>query len=115
MLRLGFCLMGFSVFTQYVVRIETLMRGFCPDGILSEGILSEGIVSWIQTKDMLQGNVSATAASCFCGGCLPRTAHNRPDRSSVSSAEVGRLELIYWLRQSQLNLKKDKQFLGIPV
>ena len=42
---------GFNILTQYVVRIETLIRGFCMilyggdfvrGGILSEGIMSGG-------------------------------------------------------------------------
>ena len=34
-LGLGFCLRGFNVFTQYAVRIETLLKGFYLEGILS--------------------------------------------------------------------------------
>ena len=41
MLGLGVGVKGFvNVFTQYVVRIETLIRRFCPEGILSEVIMS---------------------------------------------------------------------------
>ena len=36
---------NFQFFTQYVVRIETLIRGSCPEGILSKGILFKGIKS----------------------------------------------------------------------
>ena len=32
----------FDVFTQYVVRIETLIWGFCPRGFCQEGIMSGG-------------------------------------------------------------------------
>ena len=46
MLGLGLevCLRGFDVFTQYVVRIETLIRGFSLEGFCPEGILSEGFI-----------------------------------------------------------------------
>ena len=43
MFRVRVCLRGlFNVFTQYVVRIETLIRGFFPERILPEGIMSKG-------------------------------------------------------------------------
>ena len=37
MVRLGFCLRGFNVLTQYVARIETFIRRFCIVGIMSGG------------------------------------------------------------------------------
>ena len=32
----------------HVVQIETLIRGFCLQGILFEGLCLEGIFSWVQ-------------------------------------------------------------------
>ena len=40
--RVSFFSDGLNVFTQYVVRIETLIRGFCPEGILSRGDFVQG-------------------------------------------------------------------------
>ena len=62
-LGVGVLFEGYSDFTQYVVRIETLIRGFYLEGILSEGILSWIHIYIIVKLFMVVGLINAMSTS----------------------------------------------------
>ena len=95
LLGLEFCLNEFNGFTQYVVRIETLMRGFCQKGTLSGG-------DFVWRGFCLEGILSGGR---FCPGFTLACVHRRHDGSPYERPWI-RLWLgsVLGLIQSSINL-----------